>query len=192
MLASEDVPVAVRLWVNTPCLVVPRAVARDPAFAAAAALSAAGGWPVHPRDSGGSTVLHRPGILNVSLFSSGPAEGLAVDAVYGRLTGLLVDVLAALGVAADVGPVPDSYCDGRFNIRIDGRKLAGTACRVRRTTRRAAVLAHAVVSVEGDAAADVAVVAAFERTLGLSNDYRADRHCTLEQMVAGAVSCRGR
>lgn len=180
-----------RLWANAPCLVVPRAVSRNPAFAAAVALSAAAGWPVHLRDSGGSTVLHRPGILNVSVFSGGPAEGLAVDTVYGRLTNLLVDALASLGVAADVGPVAGSYCDGRFNIRIGGRKLAGTACRVRRTTRRAAVLAHAVVSVEGDPAADVAAVAAFERAMGLPAAYRADRHCTLERAMAGAVSCRG-
>lgn len=181
----------VRLWINSACLIVPRAMSRNAAFAMAAGRSADAGWPVHARDSGGSTVVHRPGILNVSLFFEGPAEGLAVDAVYGRLTGLLVDAFASLGVAADVGAVPGSYCDGRFNIRIDGRKIAGTACRVRRTTRRAAVLAHAVISVEGDPAADVTAVAGFERSLGLPAAYRADRHCTLEQAVAGQQAVTG-
>lgn len=183
VLASGETAAPVRLWVNPRCLVVPRAASRNPAFAAAAALSDAAGWPVYLRDSGGATVVHRPGILNVSLFSTRPSDGLAIDALYGRLVALLVAGFAALGTAADVGPVPGSYCDGRFNIRVAGRKIAGTACRVRRTNLSTAIVAHAVVSVEGDPAPDVAAVSAFERLLGLPGAYRADRHCTLEQVL---------
>ncbi len=187
VLASGEPAAPVRLWVNPRCLVVPRAAARNPAFAAAAALSDAAGWPVYLRDSGGATVAHRPGILNVSLFGTGPSEGLAIDAFYSQLTGLLVEAFAALGTAAEVGPVPGSYCDGRFNIGVAGRKIAGTACRIRQTKLRTAILAHAVVSVEGDPAADVAAVSAFERLLGLPGAYRADRHCTLEQVVGRRI-----
>jgi len=188
MLASDGKASTVRLWVNRRCLVVPRAWAGRPGFDAASAAAADGGWPVHFRESGGSAVVHRPGILNVSLFHAAPADPLGIDEAYGRLVSLLVAALGALGVEADAGPVAGSYCDGRFNIRVGGRKLAGTACRIRRTTRRVAVLAHAVVSVEGDPAGDVAVVAAFERALGLPAAYRIDRHCTLEQVLAARLN----
>ena len=172
-----------RLWINYPCLVVPSGWVRKAGFKRAVALSAARGWPVYLRASGGSAVVHRPGVLNVSRFESASPENVTIDAAYGGLVEQLLAALASLGIRAEAGPVPDSYCDGRFNIRAGGRKLVGTACRIRRTSSRAAVLAHAAVSVEGDVASDVATVSAFEAALGMPTAYRADRHCTVEQLI---------
>lgn len=178
-----------RLWVSHPSLVLPSGWARKPGFEQAAARSAAKGWPVYFRASGGSAVVHRPGILNVSRIEAASPDGVTIDSAFGALVEQLLDALASLGIVADAGPVPGSYCDGRFNIRATGRKLAGTACRVRRTTLRAAILAHAAVSVEGDVAGDVAIVSAFEAALGMRAIYRADQHCTVEQLV-DAVGAR--
>ena len=188
LLASQATPSHIRLWTNSQCLVTPRTMASKPGFAEAQAAALAAGWPVRLRESGGTTVVHRPGILNVSLLFAVAADQAVIEAAYGRLADRILPALAVLKVAdADVGAVPGSYCDGRFNIRIGGRKLAGTACRIRRTTGRAAVLAHASIVVEGDPASDLAAITAFETGIGLAADYRLDSLCTL----AGAMEARG-
>ncbi|KRB85318.1 hypothetical protein ASE00_00470 [Sphingomonas sp. Root710] len=187
-LEGSGLNATTRLWVNHPCLVVPSGWARKTGFERAAAKFAAKGWPVYLRASGGSAVVHRPGILNVSRIEPASPNGFTIDTAYGALVEQLLVALASLGIVADAGPVPGSYCDGRFNIRATDRKLAGTACLVRRTTSRAAILTHAAVSIEGDVARDVAIVSAFEAALGIRAIYRADRHCTVQQLADAAGS----
>lgn len=148
-------------------------------FDAAAAESGARGWPVFVRDSGGTAVVHRPGMLNFSVYDVRRADAFDVTACFEAFTRRLIDALTGLGIAARTGRVDGSYCDGRFNIVAAGRKIAGTACLVRQRHGLTGLLAHAAICVEGDPCVDIEAITAFERGLGLSPAYAASAHASL-------------
>jgi lipoate-protein ligase A len=173
----------IRLWVNDPCLVTTRRLASYPLFESARAMSEEAGWPVHVRASGGSTVVHRPGVLNVSLLYRTSQGPLRIEDYYAPLTQRLIRALGRFGVQAATGKRPGSYCDGAFNILAGNRKIAGTSCRIIRSGGTLAVLAHAVLWVEGDVARDIAAIARFEAALGLNPDYDLAGHVTLQAML---------
>lgn len=93
----------IRLWVNDPCLVTTRRLASYPLFESARAMSEEAGWPVHVRASGGSTVVHRPGVLNVSLLYRTSQGPLRIEDYYAPLTQRLIRALGRFGVQAATG-----------------------------------------------------------------------------------------
>jgi lipoate-protein ligase A len=108
--------------------------------------SAAAGWPVQVRASGGGLVPQGPGVWNLSLVWAAPGSTpSATDEIYRALTGALAAALARLGIVASAQAVAGSWCDGRFNLAVEGRKLVGTAQAWRRVAGRPVVLAHAVI-----------------------------------------------
>ena len=173
----------VRLWTNIRCLVTTRRFACMERFADAAVASGARGWPVFVRASGGTTVVHRPGILNFSVHDIAPADAIDITARFERFTRRLIAGFAAIGVAAETGSVAGSYCDGRFNIVSGGQKIAGTACLVRKRRGWIGVLAHAAINIDGDAHADLAAITEFERTLGLDILYVPAAHTNLAARI---------
>ncbi len=184
LLAGETRARGLRLWTNSQCLVTTRRFAALPGFAAAAARSANRGWPVHVRASGGTTVVHRAGILNVSRCEDWDCGEGDISARFRSFCEGLASALAALGFAARLGNVARSYCDGRFNIVVGERKVAGTASLVRSTGGRVGLLAHASIWVSGDLDADIAAIANFEDMLGICGGYALTAHATLRQIAA--------
>ncbi|MGE5136961.1 MAG: biotin/lipoate A/B protein ligase family protein [Gemmatimonadota bacterium] len=129
--AAPAAPV-LRIWQNPRCVVLGRAQRAEREVDLAAC--AAAGVPVLRRASGGGTVYHDLGNLNISLTAPGWEPGLAAD-----LAGLLAGLLQRLGVAAAVtsrgvfaGPV----------------KVSGLASQL----TRGATLAHATLLVTTPAA----------------------------------------
>jgi lipoate-protein ligase A len=129
------------------CLVVTRREARMSGFARAAQNLAARGWPLVVRSSGGSAVPQGPGILNLALIYPRPQHWRLEDGFL-LLCQLLGDFLWTYGLQAETGEVPGSFCDGRYNLQVDGRKLVGTAQRWAGTARHPAVLCHACLLVD--------------------------------------------
>lgn len=183
LLGDERATERAQLWTNSRCLVTTRRFARMEGFAEAAAASHARGWPVFVRASGGTTVVHRPGILNFSLYEIAPVGAVDISAGFERFTERLIAGFAAIGVAAETGWVAGSYCDGRFNIVSGGQKIAGTACIVRKRGGWLGVLAHAAINIEGDTHADLAAITAFERGLGLDIPYAPASHTNLAARI---------
>lgn len=173
----------VRLWTNSRCLVTTRRFARMDRFAEAAAASSARGWPVFVRASGGTTVVHRPGILNFSVYDIAPAEAIDITTRFEHFTRRLIAGFADVGVTAETGSIAGSYCDGRFNIVSGGQKIAGTACLVRKRGGRIGVLAHAAISIDGDTHADLAAITEFERALGFDIPYVQAAHTNLAARI---------
>lgn len=138
------------LWQAPQCLIVTRKDTRLPHYAAACQQLAAEGWPVHVRDSGGTAVPHGPGILNLSLLLRRTAADLAH---YYRLLGApLLTLLGEHGLEGNYDFVPGSFCDGQYNLVIEGRKITGTAQRwlAPGQDHGGAVLAQAMLLVAGD------------------------------------------
>lgn len=169
-----------RIWINRPCLVASSSQARHPCFAAAANAASQHGWPVAVRKSSGTAVVHRPGVVNVSLFLPG-SGGIDIRAGYEALLGLLIDCCADLGVTADMGWVPGAICDGRYNLRHGRRKLAGTAAFVKANGAAHVQVVHASITVSGDLDRDLVAISAFDQALGRAEPYTADEHVSLEQ-----------
>lgn len=116
-----------RIWQNGACVVIGRGqrVSRE----VNAAACAASGVPVLRRASGGGTVYHDPGNLNISLAVPGWEPGLA-----GELAALVAGVIGRLGLHASIG--------GR-GVFIGPAKVSGLASQVTRD----GTLAHATLLV---------------------------------------------
>jgi len=164
---------AAHLWRGEPGLVVPRSCTSLPGWAAAAQAHR-----VLVRASGGGVVPQGPGVLNLSLVWRADADAgsapAGTEAIYRALCNELAGALARLGIAAAPQAVVGSFCDGRFNLAVDGRKLAGTAQSWRRIAGTPVVLAHAVMIVDADPWALTEAANAFERDLGSGRQYRAE------------------
>lgn len=78
------------------------------------------------RPFGGQAVLLDCGVQNVTLIT--PDEGRSLDATFTSLATLLAAACAPVA-NVEVGEVSGSYCPGRFDLSIDGRKVAGIAQR---------------------------------------------------------------
>ena len=158
------------LWRGEPGLVVPRSCTLLPGWAAAARTHR-----VQVRASGGGVVPQGPGVLNLSLvWRAEAAAPRNTEAIYHALCGELAGALARLGIGAAPQAVAGSFCDGRYNLAVAGRKLAGTAQSWRRIAGAPVVLAHAVIVVDADPQELTAVANAFERDLGSGRQYRAE------------------
>lgn len=163
---------AAHLWQAPPGLVVPRRYTLLPGWPAARD-AAAGELQV--RASGGGLVPQGPGIWNLSLVWPAP-EATAIDTsgVYLALCAGLAAAFAHVGIVATPQPVEGSFCDGRYNLAVGGRKLVGTAQAWRRIAGRMVVLAHAVIVVDAEPALLTAQANDFEALLGSPTRYRAD------------------
>ena len=163
-------------WEPMPGLVVPGSYRRFERFEALCERFAARGWPVSVRRSGGGLVPQGPGMLNLSLAWRTPCGmGQAMEPVYEGLCGLLRETLRPFGVDATPQVVVDSFCDGRYNLAVDGRKVAGTAQYWQRiSATEHVVLAHACLLVEADLATLVRRANEFEAQLGSDRQYRLD------------------
>jgi lipoate-protein ligase A len=160
------------LWQAPVGLVVPRRYTLLPGWPAARD-AAAGELQV--RSSGGGLVPQGPGVWNLSLVWPTPgAMPTDTTAVYLALCARLAAAFAQLGIVATPQPVTGSFCDGRFNLAVNGRKLVGTAQAWRRVAGRPLVLAHAVIVVDAEPERLTAQANAFEEALGSGTRYRAD------------------
>lgn len=182
--ASAEVP-ALRIWRNRRCVVASRRQANLPSFKAAKLVSEAAGWPVAVRRSAGTAVVHRPGVLNFSLVtrSAAPGAALAIGHDYEALLTVLRDMLAGLGIACDHGAVAGAHCDGRYNLRWRGRKLAGTAAYVTRGNGVVTRLFHASLLVGGSIGGDLEAIDRFEAALGEPAAYDPAAHVTVDEIL---------
>jgi len=182
-------PPTARIWDNSRCIVAARSERVLPGLEAARRELAARGWPLLVRESGGTAVPHAPGILHLSLAFRPPERPLCtLESAYGALGLPLLRTLARLGVPATFGDAPGSFCDGRFNLLVGGRKVAGTAQRWRArpgsaAAARGAVLAHALLLVHGDVREWTDVVNAFYAAAGASRSHDPDASVTVAECL---------
>ncbi|SFR18613.1 lipoate--protein ligase family protein [Poseidonocella sedimentorum] len=173
----------VRLWMaEAPALVCPAAFRRKPGFDAAARNAGSRGWPLHLRPTGGGAVPQGPGVLNLALaFAAGP--GFSIEAGYRLITDVIRNALGPFGLCLTTGATPRSFCDGAWNLSARGRKLVGTAQRIRPTGGgRRRVLVHALLLTDCDLGPAALAVNGAHADLGLP-PVSADAHTTLAHVL---------
>lgn len=169
-------------------LVMPRRHERVEGFPEARLALRERGWPILFRSTGGTPVPQCEAVVNVALALRCRVGSSAAHLEWGyhRLGDPWCAWLAALGVAdADLGSAPGSYCDGRFNVRIAGRKLVGTAQRWRRVRgcRDMALLVHGAMQVGETPEALVAVVNDYQAAIGDPERFHPGSHVALAQRL---------
>jgi lipoate-protein ligase A len=171
--AAEGGPVSA-VWEPLPSIVVPASYRRFERFEMLRDRFADQGWPVSVRRSGGGLVPQAEGMVNVSFaWRTTSGMGPAMETVYLALCRLLQQVIAPFDLPATLEAVEGSFCDGRYNLAIGGRKVAGTAQYWRRiSATEHVVLAHACLLVETDLALLTRRANEFEAQLGSDREYR--------------------
>lgn len=189
-VAAAGGPPTYRVWTNRRCIVVTRREARLPTFPQAVRASGEEGWPVVVRDSGGTAIPHLPETLQFTLaLPRGPGHEPSIEAVYRALGTPVQQALARLGVDASFGEVPRSFCDGRFNLVVDGRKVAGSAQRWTGGVpgsggRGGFILAHLSLFVAGDMAGATEAVNRFLRRAGGPGGFDPEAVASLSDLSA--------
>ena len=175
-------------------LIAPRSYRRYAGLAQVQADFSRRGVAVELRPSGGGVVPQGPGILNMSLaFPVSQPIGSLSDAIYQQLCAILQAALAGLGVRAEAGAVAGSFCDGRYNLAVGGRKIAGTAQYWRRRGANGhTVLAHAVLIVDANPVAATGLANAFEAALGSGRAYDPDAVTSVALSLPGKDADPGR
>jgi len=172
------------LWQSEPALVVSQTDRNLPQFAEAVRCAAAEGWPVSVRSTGGTAVALVPGVVNVGLIAPWRATRPSLEQGFELVCAPLITALARFGVTASIGSAPQAFCDGRFNVLVGARKIAGTSQRHASQGAGGALLIHAAVLVDADPASLTAVVARFYDRAGRATHLDATTVTSLSQCVS--------
>ncbi|MEE4695558.1 lipoate--protein ligase family protein [Pseudomonas alliivorans] len=171
---------------NDQALVMPRRLSRLPGFVEASETLADNGWPILLRETGGEPVPQSSATVNIALVYAQPSTDLdrdRIETAYRRLCQPILDTLNELGGQASLGEVAGAFCDGRFNVNLDGRKMVGTAQRWRQSQggARPVVLAHAALLMDDERVPMVAAVNRFNLICELDARVRAESHIALHE-----------
>lgn len=167
-------------------LVMPRRLNRLPGFDQACEVSAAAGWPVLLRETGGEPVPQSAATINIALVYAPPrSEGdlNRIETGYRRLCDPICQMLDELGGTSSLGEIEGAFCDGRFNVNLDGRKMVGTAQRWRQSQggQRPVGLVHGALLMDDERESMVAAVNRFNEACGLEQRVRAQSHIALHE-----------
>jgi len=167
-------------------LVMPRRLNRLPGFDHACEVSAAAGWPVLLRETGGEPVPQSAATINIALVYAPPrSEGdlNRIETGYRRLCDPICQLLDELGGTSSLGEIDGAFCDGRFNVNLDGRKMVGTAQRWRQSQggQRPVGLVHGAMLMDDERESMVAAVNRFNKACGLEQRVRAQSHIALHE-----------
>jgi len=170
-------------------LVMPRRLSRLPGFEAACQASAAHGWPVLLRETGGEPVPQSAATVNIALVYAPPrSEGDhgRIETAYRRLCDPICALLTELGGKPSLGEVEGAFCDGRFNVNLDGRKMVGTAQRWRQSKggQRPVGLVHGALLLDDERESMVEAVNRFNEACSLEQRVRAQSHIALHEQFA--------
>lgn len=88
-------------------------------------------WQLLSRKTGGAPVPQCPGIINLSHLYVWPEnQAYSVKLAYENLCAVLNVFFAKFGLTSKAHATEFSYCDGDYNVNINGKKIVGTAQRV--------------------------------------------------------------
>lgn len=192
---AEEVDGATRLpllltWRAPRALIVGRSDARLPHFVEAAERLLVEGWPVLLRRSGGGACPVSRGTLQIAIARPVTAA-TKIDAGYRELGGLVGAVLAGYGLTPQAGEIGAAFCPGRYDISLDGRKIAGLSQHWRRCNGRPTVTTSATLVVEEDLAEFARIVNLFYTIAGGKQRCAAAAIGCVRQALRGAILIRG-
>ena len=130
-LQSNELTQALILWqTQEPTLVLPAGNKWPESIGLKTALCQLN-WQLLSRKTGGAPVPQCPGIINLSHIYLWPeGQAYAVKQAYENLCSVLQLFFKKFGIESQAHATEFSYCDGDYNLNINGKKIVGTAQRV--------------------------------------------------------------
>ncbi|WP_057830010.1 lipoate--protein ligase family protein [Colwellia sp. TT2012] len=88
-------------------------------------------WLLHSRKTGGAPVPQCPGVINLShLYLWSSDTPYSIPQAYENLCTVLQGFFQQFNLVSQTHATEFSYCDGDYNMNINGKKIVGTAQRV--------------------------------------------------------------
>ncbi|MDQ0257404.1 octanoyl-[GcvH]:protein N-octanoyltransferase [Evansella vedderi] len=117
-----------RTWVHEKTVVLGIQDHRLPHIENGIAFLQGQGYEVIVRNSGGLAVVLDKDVLNISLVFQ-DNKGMSIDHGYELMVSMIRLLLGELGNSVVDGEVKESYCPGRYDLSIGGKKFAGISQR---------------------------------------------------------------
>lgn len=86
-------------------------------------------YQVVVRPAGGLAVISEPGVVNYTLLMLPSKKRPTIDEAYQLMVDLFQTLLKPFGQILTPGEVTHSYCPGKFDVSLNGKKIAGIAQR---------------------------------------------------------------
>lgn len=118
-----------RSWVHDNTIVLGIQDGRLPKLKEGIAFLKKAGWDVIVRNSGGLAVVLDEGVYNLSLILNEKENKLTIDQAFETMVAVLKMLLAQFDISFQTGEIVGSYCPGRYDLSIDGKKFAGISQR---------------------------------------------------------------
>jgi len=130
-LQSGNLDQALLLWQSDkPTLVLPSGNKWQQSEALASKLASTG-WKLYSRKTGGAPVPQCEGVINVSyMYVLDENIPYSIPNAYTDFCAILSSFFEQFDIKVDTHATPGSYCDGDYNLNIEGKKVVGTAQRV--------------------------------------------------------------
>lgn len=154
---GESVPTA-RTWVHQNTIVLGIQDAKLPFIQGGIDYLKQQGYRVMVRNSGGLAVVLDRGIFNLTLVFP-ERKKVDIDRGYEAMAAFVSRMLKPFEVPVQTGEVVGSYCPGRYDLSIDGKKFAGISQR----RIRSGVAVQLYACVQGSGSARAALLREFYR-----------------------------
>lgn len=128
-VGKKQSPAVARSWVHDKTIVLGIQDGRLPALREGIEFLKAGGWNVIVRNSGGLAVVLDEGIYNLSLILHEKENSLSIEKGFETMVAFLRTLLAPYGIHFETGEIVGSYCPGRYDLSVNGKKFAGISQR---------------------------------------------------------------
>lgn len=125
--SGESMPTA-RTWVHDKTVVLGIQDARLPFVKGGIDFLKENGYQVIVRNSGGLAVPLDHGVLNISLIFA-EKQKVSINRGYEAMASFVRRMLKPFDVGVETGEIEASYCPGRFDLSIAGKKFAGISQR---------------------------------------------------------------
>ncbi|ARY92508.1 MULTISPECIES: biotin/lipoate A/B protein ligase family protein [Lacticaseibacillus] len=119
-------PLMLHFWTAEQTVILGMQDLKLPQFGHGLPVLASDHYGVFVRNSGGLAVIADSGVLNVSLFLPNE-DNLSIDTAYDMMTALFRTAFPSLPIATS--EIIHSYCPGKYDLSVHGRKFAGMAQR---------------------------------------------------------------
>ncbi len=126
-ISQGKAPATVRLWRPGRCLAVGRFDNRLPHFREAVQYMKSQRIEIVQRMSGGKAIWQDAGYLNFSIIAPKQSLKFGIPETYREFSQGLVLGFRALGIGTEFKHVEGAFCDGPYDLAVNGRKLVGTA-----------------------------------------------------------------
>jgi|GEM_PF-118047 len=178
------------IWSMPQGIVVPKSISSKPSFKNACETMSSLNWPVHIRQTGGDLTPQAPGMINISyIFSEVWHEKTSIEAAYKKLCDPITDYLNnTYDIKAYTSSVDGAFCDGKFNIVVDGLKVAGTAQKWRRFKNQnkedcLAVLGHVALLADAPINQLIAASNSFYKLCDIEKTIKPENHINLSELI---------